>query len=141
MIRDIVFLGSALLLSLTACQAQDHSVIALSHTDHTVYEVSPTLGIINQFTAENQPHEGIATPDGDVLFIAIPNGPHVVILDTETFTEIGKIESDYFYGPSESSASPHGVAVTSEGNKLYIGVENAAIPGVVVYDVQEGTVS
>ena len=56
MIRDIVFLGSALLLSLTACQAQDHSVIALSHTDHTVYEVSPTLGIINQFTAENQPH-------------------------------------------------------------------------------------
>jgi len=141
MIRDIVFLGSALLLSLAACQAQDHSVIALSHTDHTVYEVSPTLGIINQFTAENQPHEGTATPDGDVLFIAIPNGPHVVILDTETFTEIGKIESDYFYGPSESSASPHGVAVTSDGNKLYIGVENAAIPGVVVYDVQEGTVS
>ena len=141
MIRDTILIGSVVLIPMTACQAQDHSVIALSHTDHTVYEVSPTLGIINQFTAENQPHEGTATPNGDLLFIAIPNGPHVVILDTETFTEIGKIESDYFYGPSESSASPHGVAVNSTASKLYIGVENAAIPGVVVYDIEGQKVS
>ena len=70
-----------------------------------------------------------------------PNGPHVVILDTESFTEIDKIESDYFYGPAESSASPHGVALNNAGSKLYIGIENAAIPGVVVYDVEEQRVS
>lgn len=141
MIRNIILMGFAVLLPLTACQAQEHSVIALSHSDHTVYEVSPTLGIINQFTAENQPHEGVATADGDMMFIAIPNGPHVVILDTETFTEIDKIESDYFYGPAESSASPHGVALNNAESKLYIGIENAAIPGVVVYDIEEQRVS
>lgn len=142
MIRTIILMGLAAVLSLTACQAQEHSVIALSHTDFTVYELSSTQGIVNQFTAENQPHEGVASPDGDILFIAIPNGPHVVILDTETFTELGKIESEYFYGPLESSsASPHGIALNRDGSKLYVGVENHAIPGVVVYDVKEQKVA
>ena len=142
MIRTIILMGLATVLSLTACQAQEHSVIALSHTDFTVYELSPIQGIVNQFTAENQPHEGVASPDGDILFIAIPNGPHVVILDTETFTELGKIESEYFYGPLESSsASPHGIALNRDGSKLYVGVENPAIAGVVGYVVKEQKVT
>jgi DNA-binding beta-propeller fold protein YncE len=33
----------------------------------------------------NQPHEGVASPDGKTLHAAIPNGPHVVI-DLKTMT-------------------------------------------------------
>ena len=34
-----------------------------------------------------------------------------------------------------SPASPHGMALNADNTKLYIGTENADVPGVVVYDV------
>ena len=134
--------------------AQDHTIIALSHSDFTAYELDPTTGkIINQFTATDQPHEGVVSPDGRTLFVAIPlNDPSVVILDTDTFEEKGKIESDYFHRTPETrqlgdqtitntSALPHGVALNSKGTKLYVGVEWAEVPGLVVYDVTRGRVT
>ena len=134
--------------------AQDHTIIALSHSDFTAYEVDPTTGdILNQFTAADQPHEGVVSPDGRNLFVAIPlNHPSVVILDPQTFEEKGRIESPYFhrspdirpYGDqtiTNTSALPHGVALNSDGTKLYIGVEWAEVPGLVVYDVTQGRVT
>jgi YVTN family beta-propeller protein len=134
--------------------AQDHTIIALSHSDFTAYEVDPMTGdILSQFTAMDQPHEGVVSPDGRNLFVAIPlNHPSVVILDTETFEEKGKVESRYFHRAPETrqlgdqtiintSALPHGVALNSDGTKLYIGVEWAEVPGLVVYDVTRGRVT
>lgn len=64
-----------------AVAAQRHTIVALSHSDFTAYEVDPTSGkILNQFKALNQPHEGVASPDGKTFYAAIPNGPHVVML-------------------------------------------------------------
>jgi DNA-binding beta-propeller fold protein YncE len=34
------------------------------------------------------------------------------------------------------SASPHGMGLNTDGSKLYIGIENADVPGVVVYDTK-----
>src|SRR6185503_21114673 len=77
--------------------AQTHTIVALSHSDNTAYELDPASGkILNKFTAVNQPHEGVASTDGKTFYAAIPNGPHVVILDAATFKEKGKIESEYF---------------------------------------------
>lgn len=134
--------------------AQDHSIIALSHTDFTAYEIDPASGrIVNRFTAENQPHEAAVTPDGGTIFVAIPREPaYVVILDGHTFEEKGRIESEYFhrtpdqrqYGAetiTNTSALPHGVALNRDGTKLYVGVEWAEVPGVVVYDVARGEVA
>jgi YVTN family beta-propeller protein len=134
---------SACILALPASAiAQPHTIVALSHSDHTAYEVDPATGkILHQFTAVNEPHEGIASADGKTFYAAIPNGPHVVILDGATFKEIGKIESEYFKSSRPNgSASPHGIALTSDGSKLYVGLENADIPGIVVFDTKANKV-
>ncbi len=137
----LVAAGLGLFLS-TLAAAQTHTIVALSHTDNTAYELDPATGkILQQFTAVNQPHEGVASPDGRTFYAAIPNGPHVVILDATTFTEQGRIESQFFRSSlNKGSASPHGIALTTDGSKLYVGLENADIPGIVVYDTVAGKV-
>ena len=130
---------TALALALPAAAiAQSHVVVTLSHADHTVYELDPVSGkILHQFTAADEPHEGIGSPDGKTFYAAVPNGPHVVILDGTTFTEIGRIESEYFRSSRRNgSSSPHGIALTTDGGKLYVGLENADVPGIVVYDTK-----
>ncbi len=125
-----------------AALAQTHSIVALSHSDHTAYEVDPASGkILNKFTAVNEPHEGIASADGKTFYAAVPNGPHVVIIDAATFKEKGRIESPFFRSSRPNgSSSPHGIALTTDGSKLYVGLENADIPGIVVYDTRAGKV-
>lgn len=137
------FLSVALVLFISAAPAaQTHTLVALSHGDYTVYELDPATGrVLHQFTAANEPHEGIASPDGKTFYAAVPSGPHVVILDAATFKEKGRIESPFFRSSrANGSASPHGVALTTDGSKLYVGLENADIPGIVVYDTRANKV-
>ena len=140
--RHVLVAASLGLLVSTVAAAQTHTIVALSHTDNTAYELDPETGkILHQFTAENQPHEGIASPDGRTYYAAIPNGPHVVILDGATFKEKGRIDSPFFKSTlNKGSASPHGIGLTTDGSKLYVGLENADIPGIVVYDTKAGKV-
>jgi YVTN family beta-propeller protein len=140
--RRALFVACLLSLGAITAMAQPHTIVALSHSDHTAYELDPGSGkILNRFTAVNQPHEGVASPDGRTFYAAIPNGPHVVILDAATFKEKGKIESEFFRSSRPNgSASPHGIALTTDGSKLYVGLENADIPGIVVYDTKANKV-
>lgn len=119
-----------------AAAAQPHTIVALSHTDHTVYEIDPVSGrTMHTFKAAEQPHEGVAAPDGRTYYAAIPNGPHVVVLDAATFAQKALITSPFFSSSRPNkSASPHGSALTSDGRKLYVGLENADVPGIVVID-------
>jgi len=141
----------------TPARAQDHTLVVLSHSNHTVYEVDPATGkVLHEFVAPNQPHEAAITKDGGTVFASIPQDGFVEILDGKTFKEKGRIESDYFKrtpqpgragrnggppGPPNTSASPHGMAMNNEGTKLYIGTENADISGVIVYDIKAGKVA
>src|SRR3989442_7294981 len=146
-------------LILFACSAsarsQDHTIIALSHSNHTVYEVDPATGkALHEFVPPDQPHEAAIPPDGATSFASIPAGAFVEILDGRTFKEKGRIETEHFKrspqarpgrnggpaGPPNTSASPHGMALNNDNSKLYIGTENADIPGVTVYDVKAGKV-
>ncbi len=144
-----------LLAATTSARAQAHTLIVLSHTNHTVYEVDPTSGVVlHQFVAPDQPHEAVVTADGGTIFASIPMAAFVEILDARSFTEKGRIESEYFRrtpmpgrpgrdgspGPPITSASPHGMSLNNDGTKLYIGTENADISGVIVYDVRSGKV-
>ena len=89
--------ASLVSLIVTAAHAQSHTIVALSHSDYTAYELDPATGrVLHQFTAANEPHEGIASPDGKTFYAAVPSGPHVVILDATTFKEKGRIESPFF---------------------------------------------
>jgi len=141
-----------------AAQSPDHTLVVLSHSNHTVYELDPATGrVLHEFVAPDQPHEGAITSDGATVFASVPAASMVEILDGATFKEKGRIESEYFKRPPQTrapgrgagraaelppntSASPHGMALTSDNSKLYIGVENAEVPGVVVYDVKAGRV-
>jgi len=130
-------------------------MIALSHSNHTIYELDPASGrVLHQFVAPDQPHEAAITSDGSTIFASVPAAGFVEIIDAATFKEKGRIEGDYFRRPPQvrrgrqgspppppnTSASPHGLALTRDNTKLYIGVENAEVPGVVVYDVKAGRV-
>ena len=140
----------------TFARAQDHTLIVLSHTNHTVYELDPATGrVVHEFVAPDQPHEAAITADGRTIFASIPMAGFVEIIDGKTFKEKGRIESDYFKrtpqprragrngappGPPNTSASPHGMSLNNDGTKLYIGTENADVSGVIVYDVKAGKV-
>ena len=136
-------------LGSTALAAGRHTLLVLSHNDHTAYELDPESGrILHSFKAPDQPHEGVVSADGKMVFVAVPNGPIVAILDGESFKEVARIESPMFsrtprLAPNapptakpSTSASPHGVALNNDGSKLYVGLENADVPGIVVYDVK-----
>lgn len=134
--RCLLVIAFAAVLLPGPVAAQPHTLVALSHSDHTAYDIDPATGqILRKFTAQNQPHEGVASPDGRSYYVAVPNGPHVVVLDGATFTQKAVIDSPYFRSTkNKGSASPHGIAVTDDGRKVYVGLENADIPGIVVID-------
>ena len=133
--------------------AQDYTVVAVSHTDNKVSEVDPRTGetlrelvVPGEWFGET--HEGAVSPDSRTMYVSVPYAKQVIILDLDTFTQIGTIESEYFSRPSEvrgfarigqresSSSDPHGLALNPDGSKLYITVQHAEVPGVVVYDVE-----
>ena len=135
-------------LTLSSLAAQSHSLIVFSHRNHTAYELDPESGrILHEYAAPNQPHEATVSPDGRRIFVAVPQGPMVEILEGETFTRVGRVESPEFSRTPvqtpqgmNSSAAPHGIAITEDGSKVYVGLENADVPGVVVIDARAGKV-
>jgi DNA-binding beta-propeller fold protein YncE len=140
--RRALLIVCATALLPAAASAQPHTLVALSHSDHTAYEIDPATGqVVHSFKAQNQPHEGVASPDGRSYYLAIPNGPHVVVLDGTTFAQKAIVQSPFFASTrNKGSASPHGIAITDDGAKVYVGLENADIPGIVVIDTASNTV-
>jgi DNA-binding beta-propeller fold protein YncE len=155
----IRMLRTACLLFLLAAPAaaQDYTVLALSHLDNKISEVHPLTGrILREFVVPGEwvgeTHEGAVSPDGRTMYVSVPYAKQVIVFDLETFEQKGTIESEYFSRPLETrtfarigrrdttSADPHGVALNRDGSKLYITVEFAEAPGVVVYDVTAGKV-
>ena len=146
----LVLMGLVLAVSPTEALAQRHTLIALSHATHGVYELDPSTGkILKQFIAPGELHEAAISPDGRTIFVSVPGERLVQVIDAVTFKEKGRIETDMFKrskprpgqeGPGRRgiSAWPHGLALNNDGSKLYISVEDAEIPGVVVYDVKAG---
>ena len=141
------------LLAAGPLTAQEYTVIAVSHIDNKVSEVHPVTGeILQEFFTPGEwygeTHEGVISPDQTTAYISIPYAKQVVILDLESFTRTGVIESGHFSRPREvrgfarigqresTSSDPHGLALTEDGRKLYITVQFAEVPGLVVYDTE-----
>ena len=140
-------------LTVAPALAQDYTIIAVSHTDNKVSEVDPFTGeTLREFVVPGEwfgeTHEGAVSQDSKTMYVSVPYAKHVVILDLDTFAQIGTIESELFSRPPQmrgfarigqresTSSDPHGVALNSDGSKLYITVQFAEVPGVVVYDVE-----
>src|SRR5207247_3653288 len=92
-----IWIGGAVvctIVSAVAVRAQDHTVIALSHSNHTVYELDPATGkVLHELVAPDQPHEAAVTSDGSTIFASIPAAGFVEIIDAATFKEKGRIDS------------------------------------------------
>ena len=146
--RQIALAVLGLGLTVTPIAGQSHTLIVLSHRNHTAYELDPESGrILHEYTAPDQPHEATVSPDGRRIFVAVPQGPTVEILAGESLERVGRIESPEFrrtpvQTPNglNSNAAPHGIAITEDGGKVYVGLENADVPGVVVIDAKAGKV-
>jgi DNA-binding beta-propeller fold protein YncE len=149
-IASVVALGAA--LASTPAFSQDYTIVALSHTDNMVTEHEPMSGrVLNKFVVSGpwfgEVHEGAITPDGKTMYVSVPYSKYVLVLDLETFKEKGRIESELFSRPemmrsfargvkrATTTTDPHGVALNNDASKLYVTVEFAEVPGVVVYDV------
>ena len=53
--------------------AQSHTIIALSHNDHSIYELDPATGkVLHQLKVPDQPHEAAISADGKTIFASIP---------------------------------------------------------------------
>jgi YVTN family beta-propeller protein len=135
--------------------AQSYTIVAVCHTENKVAEVDPATGrTLNTFVVPGEwfgeTHEGAITADGKTMYVSTPYQKKVLILNLTTFTQKGAIESAYFSRPSEvrtfvrvgkretTSADPHGVALNGDESKLYVSVEFADPPGVVVVDLKSG---
>src|SRR5215472_11996763 len=96
--RRVLLVTFLCLFSGVAAIAQSHTIIALSHNDHSVYELDPATGkILHQLKMPDQPHEAAISADGKTIYASIPlNASLVEIIDASSFTEKGKIESDLF---------------------------------------------
>jgi len=135
----VLLVGGAAIV--VVAQGRTHTLVVPSHSNHTVYEMNPATGaVVHEFVAPDQPHEAAITADGRTVFASVPAAGFVEILDGATFKEKGRIDSDHFRRRDGKSASPHGMGLNADNTKLYIGTENADVPGVVVYDVKAGKV-
>src|SRR5579864_2985572 len=73
-------------------QAPGHTLIVLSHNNHTAYEVNMTNGrILHEFIAPDQAHEAAISADGMTIYASVPAAALVEIIDARTFKEKGKI--------------------------------------------------
>src|SRR5436190_1232467 len=109
-------------LCVVVAHAQSHTLVVLSHTNHTVYEFDPSTGrAVHEYVAPDQPHEAAVSADGATVYASVPAASIVEILDGRTLARKGRIESEYFKrtpqprqgrggaaaGPPNTSASPH----------------------------------
>ena len=64
----------ACVCAVATLSAQTHTLIVLSHSNHTVYELDPQSGrVLHEFVAPDQPHEGAVTADGATIFASVLN--------------------------------------------------------------------
>ena len=73
--------GVALIVaSATVASAPDHTLVVLSHSNHTVYELDPATGrIVHEFVTPDQPHEAAISADGATIFASVPAASFVSI--------------------------------------------------------------
>jgi YVTN family beta-propeller protein len=135
--------------------AQKYTIVSVCHTENKVAEVDPVTGqtlkafiVPGEWVGET--HEGAITRDGKTMYVSTPYQKQVLILDLDTFKQKGVIESEFFSRPRETrrfarigerettSSDPHGVALNNDESKLYVSVEFADPPGVVVVDLKTG---
>jgi len=138
-------LAAAALLSAPAAAAPRYSIIALSHADRTVYEVAPDTGrILHALAMPADPHAAAVSPDGRTIYVSIPTLGLVDVIDARTFTIAGRLDSPSFRRPpvkgpdgrTTTSALPSGLALTSDGTKLYVGLRLAPGPALVDIDLR-----
>src|SRR5262249_13038611 len=119
----VVIVVLAACAGLSAQNVARHTLIVLSHSNDTMYWPDPATGAaVHQFVAPEQPHEAAISSDGATVFASVPAAGFVEILDAATFKEKGRIETPFFKRPPTErggdSASPHGMALTTDGSKL-----------------------
>ncbi len=127
----------ALVLMPPAAAAPRYAVIALSHADHTVYELDPDSGaILHHVVVPGEPGAAAIAPDGGTIYVTMPTRGSIQAIDARTFSLAGRIDSRYFT-PRRATASGLGsLDLNSAGTKLYVGVGQPSAASLVEVDLK-----
>jgi YVTN family beta-propeller protein len=134
-------LGS--LLAPTSIQAQNAYVTNESSSTVSVIDTAIDA-VIATIPVGLFPGIGVVTPDGSKVYVTTaPSNPFgspgsaiVSVIDTATNTAIATIPVD-----DQHTLQPGGVAVTSDGSKVYVGVDDNSFGSLSVIDTATNAVS
>jgi YVTN family beta-propeller protein len=112
-----------LLYPATRASAEDHTVLLLSQSDRTVYDMDPASGkVINQVQLGGAPTGAVFSFDEQSLFVSVPDQGYISIIDLHTFKEVSRLTKPEFKSASSSVAVPDALATTPDYQKLYVSV-------------------
>lgn len=103
--------------------AEDHTVIVLSHDDHTVYDMDPSSGkILHQVQLDGAPTSAVFSWDEQSLFVSVPDQGYISVVDLRTFKEASRLTRPEFKATSDTTAVLDALATTPDYQKLYVSV-------------------
>jgi YVTN family beta-propeller protein len=108
----------------TKCYAQStprKSLLALSKTDHTLAIVDPvSLKVITSIPVGEDPHEMVASPDGNQAYVAIYGGGSLYkinVIDLIAQKPLPDIDTRPLFGPHDLTFAVNKLWFTAEGSK------------------------
>ena len=116
-------LSALTLYPATRAAAEDHSVILLSQSDRTVYDIDPATGkVINQVQLGGAPTDAVFSWDEQSLFVSVPDQGYISIVDLRTFKEAAQLAKPEFKSISSFAGRLDALATTPDYQKLYVSV-------------------
>jgi YVTN family beta-propeller protein len=117
----------------TPAAAEDHSVILLSQSDHTMYDINPVSGkVINQIQLGGVPTNAVFSWDEQRLFVSVPDQGYISIVNLSTFKEVSRLTRPEFKSTANSAGMLDALATTPDYQKLYVSVAG----GIEVFNQQ-----
>jgi YVTN family beta-propeller protein len=126
-------LSTLTLYPASQASAEDHSVILLSQSDRTVYDMDPASGkVINHVQLEGVPANAVFSWDEQWLFVSVPDQGYISMVDLRTFKEVSRLTRPEFKATSSSTGTLDALATTPDYQKLYVSVPG----GIEVFNQQ-----
>ena len=116
----------------------DYTIVSLNNENQELMEIALDGTIMRTAPTGAEPHEVQFSPDGRI-FVTNTLEPSISMIDRDSFEVVGQLESPYFGGPgNQATGLPHGMAMSHDGDTLYVTTERYEKPGVLALDWKSG---
>src|SRR5436309_714737 len=98
-------------------QSTSYYILGLTYNQNQIVEIGLDGTIKRTATTGKDPHEVVISSDG-LAYVANINEPSVSVVDLKEFKVVRQLTSPYFGTSIETTALPHGVDLSHDGNLL-----------------------